>query len=238
MFTPSDKAILHLTAADVAGWQAEIARLRGVIADSERLITHYGEKIKAVRVLTGEADDQLPEPSSEHGITAKTTLTGAVALLLTRETVGRTTRELVDMLKQTPIAPKIIRSPGAIYTAIKRMVGLNEIVLHGTLLYSRDAFERVRTGDVIDPRFASATDEKPGLRKLILTTMEGWEDGMTANEVRDALADDPVYGAKVRARPNYIYNTLHRMIESTQLRREGNRYLVNAKAPPSGEGGA
>jgi len=240
MLATSAKPILSVTTFDVAAWQDEIAAIRANMAVEERRVAHLRKLLESVdataRLMSGEAE-AAPSiaPSSEHGITSGTTLVAAIKLYLRTQPLGCTPREVSDALKQTPVAPKLIRSAGAIYTAIKRLVGLGEIVQYGSLLYIPDAFQRVRNGLVVDPRYATAHETKPEMRSLVLGVIGRSEGGMTALEVRDALADDPHYGNKVRARPNYIYNILHRMIESTQLRRDGNRYLLeDTKTPPSG----
>lgn len=221
MFNQSSKAILHVTAADLAAWQAEIAALQGEIKEREQLVAKLRRKLELVRELGGEVVDLLsPAPASEHGITETTTLAAAAKMMLAAQRHGVTGKELADLLRDTPIKPKIVRSPGAIYTAVKRLVELGEAVQHGLLIYAPTVFERVKSGELIDPRFAEAARPPRELRQVILDAMDWRPDGMTAAEVREALKDDPDYGSKVQARPQYIYNILHRMVESTQLRKD------------------
>ncbi len=233
----SESLVLSLTADQLADWRREIVE---IVQELDRLTerkAHLEGKVAAYMVLAQDAAPlEKPKDASltEWVITDNTTLAAAVKISLGLQVVGRTTMELSSHLKQTAIRAKIVRSPGAIYTVIKRLVDLEEIVKHGTLLYAPSVYQRVKSGELIDPRFAAARDTKPDFRTVVLEALSGAPRGLTAGELRDQLSTHPDYGARVSARPNYVYNSLSRMVESTQIKRVGTRYyLSDAEVAPS-----
>lgn len=212
---------LSLSVDDVKRWAAERA-------DAQRIADDRTKKLEAAQMLFGDlaVEGIIREAEAATRISdPKTSMTVIILELLKSKKVGVTVGELLDEIRSLPSGEKIKKNPNNVYNSVAILVGRDEVIRHGKLLYTVETFGRVSSGTWADPRFATKGDPNP-VREAVLAVLKAEGRGMGPYGIIEKLLQDPEMARRNAENPKYFHSLLSKMFQAGDLKRYRRLYVL------------
>lgn len=186
-----------------------------------------------------EVNIQQPElagiPSREDVIaslnsapTGRITWSGEISRLLKKSNSGKSYPELLNELNKGELGKKPSKGDKGFYNAIARLIAKKEAVKSGGLLYATEVFNKLKASGTPLPEINEEL-KRGSSSTVIFEILDKNKKGLTANELKAALAGRNDLPKSMAGHGQYIYTVLGTLVGRGLVKKENNKYVVATK---------
>jgi hypothetical protein len=161
-----------------------------------------------------------------------------IARILADEKDGVTYDDLRAGIDLGPLADRLRQSDKGLYGGVGKLEAKRELFKHNGRLFSpenyNDFMRRLKAGLVEDVQYPSQQARPSPIGDAILAFINANPAGVESGQIVDELRRNPAFADVVTRNSTAAYNVLKRLLDRSQIRKEGRLYLPKENEPPLG----